>query len=109
MSADADEARRLVERLRRAGIGEPARWRALARKLDGCGQLNAEEAGYLASLARTYGRGITRRSRIYHHRLSIQDRRPPCRTCRGASAFYCNMNDAYYCEAHVVGHDENEL
>ena len=31
-----------------------------------------------------------------------------CALCDDGISYYCNMNDLYYCEKHVVGHDENE-
>ena len=49
------------------------------------------------------------RSRIYHYKLSGDDKKPKCALCDQQSMFYCNMNDLYYCNIHVVGHDENEV
>jgi len=28
--------------------------------------------------------------------------------CELNSMYYCNMNDQYFCETHVIGHDDNE-
>ena len=47
-------------------------------------------------------------SKIYHIKLSDDDKKPKCALCDDFSIFYCNMNDLYYCENHIVGHDENE-
>ena len=47
-------------------------------------------------------------NRVYHIKLSKDDRKPKCALCDNMSLFYCNMNDLYYCINHVVGHDENE-
>ena len=49
------------------------------------------------------------KSRIYHYKLSTDDKKPKCALCEMESLFYCNMNDLYYCEKHIVGHDENEV
>ena len=48
------------------------------------------------------------RSQNYHYKLGNDDRKPKCALCDDDSAYYCNMNDLYYCEKHVIGHDENE-
>ena len=47
-------------------------------------------------------------NRILHTKLSNDDKKPKCALCEHSSSFYCNMNDLYYCENHIVGHDENE-
>ena len=49
------------------------------------------------------------RSKNYHYKLSSDDHKPKCALCDDDSSYYCNMNDLYYCEKHVVGHDENEF
>ena len=48
-------------------------------------------------------------SKIYHIKLSDDDKKPKCALCDQQSMFYRNMNDLYYCNIHVVGHDENEV
>lgn len=48
-------------------------------------------------------------NRVYHIKLSEDDKKPKCTLCHKESLFYCNMNDLYYCHKHVVGHDENEI
>ena len=47
-------------------------------------------------------------SKNYHYKLSHDDPKPKCALCADFCSYYCNMNDLYYCEKHVVGHDENE-
>ncbi len=32
-----------------------------------------------------------------------------CKECGEDSLYYCNMNDQYFCNIHVVGHDKNEV
>ena len=53
--------------------------------------------------------GVDARVIVIDGRLSEKDGRPPCKTCKEKSEFYCNMNDEYFCTIHVVGHDENEF
>ena len=48
------------------------------------------------------------KSKNYHYKLSTDDHKPKCALCDDDCSYYCNMNDLYYCEKHVVGHDENE-
>ena len=48
------------------------------------------------------------KSKNYHYKLSADDHKSKCALCDDDSSYYCNMNDLYYCEKHVVGHDENE-
>jgi len=48
------------------------------------------------------------KSKIYHYKLFTDDHKPKCALCDDDCSYYCNMNDLYYCEKHVVGHDENE-
>jgi len=48
------------------------------------------------------------RSQNYHYKLSSDDHKPKCALCDDDCVYYCNMNDLYYCEKHVIGHDENE-
>ena len=107
---DRKKTLELIERMKLAKIGEYSKWESLIKKLNKGYKLNAEELGYFASLTRIYKDAkVTSRSKIYHTKLSEQDKKPPCKSCGEESLFYCNMNDAYYCTAHVIGHDENEL
>ena len=100
----------LIKRMKLAKIGEYSKWESLIKKINKDEQLNAEELGYFTSLTRIYKESkVTSRSKIYHMKLSEHDKKPPCKSCGEESLFYCNMNDAYYCGTHVIGHDENEL
>ena len=100
----------LIERMKLAKIGEYSKWESLIKKINKDEQLNSEELGYFTSLTRIYKESkVTSRSKIYHMKLSEHDKKPPCKSCGEESLFYCNMNDAYYCGTHVIGHDENEL
>jgi len=106
---DPRAAIEMIERMKLARIGEYDRWERLAKKIRGGQALEEGEAAYLARFARIYrDSGVTSRSRILHVRLSEEDQRPKCLTCGERSEFYCNQNDAYFCAAHIVGHDENE-
>ena len=99
----------MIQRMQFARIGEYSKWKSMIKKLENDGDLNAEELGYVSSLARIYkDAGVTHTSGILHTRLSEEDKKPPCISCGEESLFYCNMNDAYYCMTHVIGHDENE-
>lgn len=104
---DDSAALDIIGRLKLARVGEPRTWRALEKKISRGAGLDAEELVYVSSMARTYGRAAPR-SRILHVRLGEHDERPVCASCGEESEFYCNMNDAYYCTAHLVGHDANE-
>ena len=107
---DKKKTLELIERMKLAKIGEYSKWESLIKKLNKDEQLNAEELGYFTSLTRIYKESkVTSRSKIYHMKLSEHDKKPPCKSCGEDSLFYCNMNDAYYCGTHVIGHDENEL
>jgi len=93
-----------------AKIGEYSKWELLIKKINDGYDLTQEETRYFTSLTRIYKENkITPRSKIFHIKLSEHDKKPPCKSCGNESLFYCNMNDAYYCTAHVIGHDENEL
>ena len=107
---DRKKTLEIIERMKLAKIGEYSKWESLIKKLNKGDELNAEELGYFSSLTRIYKDAkVTPRSKIHHTKLSEQDKKPPCQSCGKESLFYCNMNDAYYCTTHVIGHDENEL
>lgn len=107
---DQTKTLELIERMKLAKIGEYSKWESLSKKLNNGLELNAEELGYFSSFTRIYKESkVTPRTKIFHVKLSEQDKKPPCKSCSADSLFYCNMNDAYYCTVHVVGHDENEL
>jgi len=108
-SLDKEKTLELIERMKLAKIGEYKMWKKIANKLRKDVDLDEEDLRYFATLSRTYKDAkITRRTKIYHTKLSVEDSKPPCKTCGSESLFYCNINDAYYCHIHVVGHDENE-
>lgn len=72
--------------------------------------LNFGEIEYYTNLTRIYkDSNISKKSKIYHTKLSEQDEKPPCSLCGGNSLYYCNMNDQYFCLIHIVGHDKNEF
>ena len=107
---DQKKTLELIQRMKLAKIGDYKKWESLIKKINlGLG-LNDEELMYFSSLTRIYKDSkVTSRSKIYHIKLSDQDKKPPCKMCANESLFYCNMNDSYFCTAHVVGHDDNEL
>ncbi|MDH3277885.1 MAG: hypothetical protein OEM21_07265 [Nitrosopumilus sp.] len=99
----------IIERLKFAQIGEYKKWKKIIKKIKENQDLSSLELEYFSKFTRIYKNStITHRSKIYHARLSEHDERPPCRTCKEKSEFYCNINDEYFCTIHVVGHDENE-
>ncbi len=106
--ADHQATRDLIERMKLARVGEYKRWAKLAKKMDRGIQLSPDEVAYVARMAGTYRSGVAPRSRIIHTKLSPEDPKPRCSMCGDASLYYCGMNDAYFCQEHVVGHDENE-
>lgn len=105
---DAAETMDIIARMKLAKIGEYSKWEEIAGKIMDGDALTAEDAKYYARMTRIYRgtRGAPRKT--YHTRLSEHDAKPPCRACGSESMYYCNMNDEYYCQAHVIGHDENE-
>ncbi len=106
---DREKTLQLIERMKLAKIGEYSKWGSLTKKLNKGEDLNAKELEYFSSITRIYKESkITSRSKIFHMKLTEHDVKPPCKSCGEESLFYCNMNDAYYCTIHVVGHDENE-
>lgn len=99
----------LIERMKLAKIGEYQRWKKIIKKINCDETLDDEDSKYFSTLTRIYKDSkISERSKIYHTKLSKEDLKLPCKTCGEESLFYCNMNDAYFCQVHVVGHDENE-
>lgn len=110
VSLDTEKTLELIERMKQAKIGEYKKWEKIIQKIKNGKEISQLESEYFASLARIYKKGtISKRSKIFHFRLSEQDTKPPCQSCGEKSSYYCNMNDAYFCEIHVVGHDENEI
>lgn len=106
---DKKDTIRIIEKLNRANIGDSKRWKEISRKITKNLELSPKESEYFAMQTRIYKDGhVTPRSKIYHAKLGQNDEKPPCSECGMESLFYCNMNDAYFCNTHVVGHDENE-
>lgn len=107
---DSKKTIEIINRLKIAKIGDYKKWERIIKKINNRIELNAEEYFYISRLANTYKDGqISRHTKIYHSKLSDLDTKPPCDSCGEKSLFYCNMNDAYFCEIHVTGHDENEI
>jgi hypothetical protein len=107
---DQPKTLEIIERLKLARIGEYKKWDSIIRKIKENSPLNPAELEYYSSLTRIYKNStVTRRSKIYHTKLSEKDEKPPCNKCGNDSDYYCNMNDQYFCTFHVVGHDENEI
>lgn len=109
-NTDSQKTIEIIERLKLAKIGDYKKWETLSKKISDGLELNGEEYLYISRLASTYkNEQVYRHTKIYHSKLSNLDKKPPCKTCGTESLFYCNMNDAYFCSNHVVGHDENEI
>ncbi len=107
---DSQKTLEVIERMKLAKIGKYKKWEAIIKKIKNEEPLNPEELVYYTNLTRIYkNSNITSRSKIYHTKLSKQDKKPPCKVCGDNSLYYCNMNDQYFCTIHVVGHDENEF
>lgn len=107
---DAKETLERVRLLKESKIGSPQRWNEIIKKLESYQKLAKKDIDYFTNMTRIYKDGKRNiRSKIYHTRLSVEDEKPKCHMCGRESSFYCNMNDAYFCHAHIVGHDENEL
>ena len=98
----------VARRLQLARIGRYDTWQRMIKKLEGGAPLNPAEMEYYARMTRIYGNPAPR-SRMYHTRLSEHDEKPPCDSCGEDSAYYCGINDRYFCQAHIVGHDRNEI
>jgi hypothetical protein len=109
-SIDNKKTLDIIERMKLAQIGEYKKWERIIKKIKGKEDLSTLELEYFSKFTRIYkNSSIRNTSKNYHTRLSEHDEKPPCRTCREKSEFYCNMNDEYFCIVHVVGHDENEF
>ena len=107
---DSKKTLELIERMKLAKIGDYKRWEKIIKKINDGQLLEGEDSEYFSSLTRIYKNlKVSSRSKIYHTKLGELDPKPACKTCGQESLFYCNVNDAYFCSIHVVGHDENEL
>ena len=109
-SIDVIKTLDIIEGMKIAKIGEYKKWNLLIRKIKNKEDLNPSDLEYFLNITRIYkDSGISIRSKVYHTKLSEQDEKPTCEICGEDSAYYCNMNDQYFCMIHVVGHDENEF
>ena len=107
---DSQKTLEIIERMKLAKIGKYDKWNKIIKKIKNEESLNPGELEYYTNLTRIYkNSNITSRSKIYHTKLSKQDKKPPCKVCGDDSLYYCNMNDQYFCTIHVVGHDDNEF
>ncbi|HJM00769.1 MAG TPA: hypothetical protein QF456_01800 [Nitrosopumilus sp.] len=109
-SIDSKKTLEIIERMKNAKIGNYKKWELMIKKIRNNQILNPEELEYYSNLTRIYkNSSVTTRSKIYHTKLSSEDQKPPCKECGDQSLYYCNMNDQYFCNIHIVGHDENEI
>ncbi len=100
----------VIEEMKLAKIGEYKKWDAIIKKIKNKVSLNPSDLEYFSNITRIYkDSNIAIRSKVYHTKLSTHDEKPACEICGHDSAYYCNMNDQYFCTIHVVGHDENEF
>jgi galactose-1-phosphate uridylyltransferase len=107
---DSQKTIEVIERMKLAKIGKYRKWETIIKKIKKKAPLNPAELEYYTNLTRIYKDStIISRSKIYHTKLSEDDKKPPCKTCGENSLYYCSMNDQYFCTIHVVGHDENEI
>ena len=107
---DSKKTLEVIEGMKLAKIGKYKKWESMIKKIKNYQKLNPEELEYYSNLTRVYKNSrVTSRSKIYHTKLSIEDEKPPCKECGKDSLYYCNMNDQYFCNIHVVGHDKNEV
>jgi len=109
-SIDHNKTLDIIEGMKLAKIGEYKKWNALIKKIKNKEELNPADLEYFSNITRIYkDSNISVRSKVYHTKLSEYDEKPACKICGNNSAYYCNMNDQYFCTIHVVGHDENEF
>jgi len=107
---DVKKTLEIIERMKLAKIGEYKKWNAIIKKIKNQKDLNLADLEYFSNISRIYkDSNVSSRSKVYHTKLSEHDEKPACRICGNNSAYYCNMNDQYFCTIHVVGHDENEF
>ena len=107
---DSEKTVEIIERMKLAKIGKYKKWESTIKKIRNDQALSPEELKYYSNLTRIYNNSVvTSRSKIYHTKLSLEDEKPPCKECGEDSLYYCNMNDQYFCNIHVVGHDQNEI
>ncbi|MFB5605019.1 MAG: hypothetical protein ACE5R5_03315 [Nitrosarchaeum sp.] len=109
-SIDVTKTLEIIEGMKFAKIGEYRKWNSMIKKIKNKENLNPSDLEYFSNITRIYkDSAVVSRSKVYHTKLSLHDEKPPCKICGESSAYYCNMNDQYFCMVHVVGHDENEF
>jgi len=109
-SIDVLKTLEIIERMRLAKIGDYKKWDSIIKKIKNSRELDPQDLEYFSNISRIYkDSNISTRSKVYHTKLSEHDEKPACRICGESSAYYCNMNDQYFCTIHLVGHDENEF
>jgi len=109
-SIDTSKTLDIIQELKLAKIGEYKKWDTIIKKIEKNENLELADLEYFSNMTRIYkDSNITIRSKVYHTKLSEHDEKPACKICGIDSAYYCNMNDQYFCMIHVVGHDENEF
>jgi len=109
-SIDTIKTLEIIERMKLAKIGDYKKWNIIIKKIKNKKELNPQDLEYFSNISRIYkDSNVVIRSKLYHTKLSEHDEKPACRICGNNSAYYCNMNDQYFCIIHVVGHDENEF
>ena len=107
---DSKKTLEIIERLKLAKIGEYSKWESLIKKIQKNQALTPDDIAYFTNFTRIYKNArISPKTKMYHTKLSEKDEKPPCKECGNDSLYYCNMNDAYFCQTHVVGHDDNEI
>ena len=94
-----------------ARIGKHKKWKKMATKVAKDIPLNPAEQEYYSRMTRIYKNGtINTNSRKYHIKIPIHDKvSSRCYTCGDTSEYYCTMNDQYFCQIHITGHDMNEF
>lgn len=98
-----------IKQMSDSHVGDQRKWDKITKKIFSDVPLSHAETEYYARLTRIYNRtGPRAVRRHYHTRLSDLDTKPRCTACGKQSQYYCYLNDQYFCEIHVVGHDPNE-
>lgn len=98
-----------IKQMNHSHIGDPRKWNKITKKVNSDMPLSMVETEYYTRLTRIYNQTNTKnRLKNYHTALSDKDTKPRCAECGTLSQFYCHMNDQYFCQIHVIGHDPNE-
>ncbi len=99
----------VIAHMNRSQIGEPRKWDKITKKLSSDMPLSVSDIEYYTRLTRIYNQTSTiSKRKNYHTMLSDLDEKPRCTVCGEPSQFYCHINDQYFCQIHIVGHDPNE-